>query len=79
MEENINIVINNQYSNNISLKKKWVAFILLFIGLHRFYVGKIFTGILFLATAGLGGIWLVIDGLSILFGNFKDNCGLSLK
>lgn len=51
-------------------KNKWVAFFLClflgFLGAHRFYEGKIFTGILYLCTLGLGGIGVIVDLVRIL-------------
>lgn len=41
-------------------------------GLHRFYVGKIVTGILWLVTWGLFGIGQFIDAILIVVGQFKD-------
>ena len=66
-----------------SEKNKWVAFLLcLFLGalgIHRFYVGKTGTGILYLCTLGLLGIGMVIDLIMILFGSFTDKGGNFLK
>ncbi|KAA5607016.1 TM2 domain-containing protein [Roseospira marina] len=48
-------------------------------GFHRFYVGKIGTGILMLVTLGALGIWTLIDLIMIIVGSFKDRDGLPLK
>ncbi|WP_459623487.1 NINE protein, partial [Burkholderia sp. 3C] len=42
------------------------------LGFHRFYVGKIGTGILMLLTLGGLGIWTLIDLIIMACGNFKD-------
>ncbi len=49
------------------------------IGAHRFYVGKIGTGILYLLTCGLFGIGWVIDIILIVAGSFKDQFDLPLR
>ena len=67
-------------TSDISPKSRLVAlllcFFLGFLGIHRFYVGKIGTGILMLITLGLFGIWTFIDLIIIIVGAFKDKEGL---
>jgi len=63
--------------------RSWVITLLLAIffgtfGLHRFYVGKIGTGILQLITLGGFGIWWIIDVIRIVLGGFDDAEGRPL-
>lgn len=48
------------------------------LGIHRFYVGKIGTGILWLFTLGLFGIGYIVDIFRIAFGSFADQYGIPL-
>lgn len=60
----------------LSEKSRLVAALLCFFfgcfGIHRFYVGKIGTGILQLLTFGGFTIWALIDFIIILVGSFRD-------
>lgn len=47
-------------------------------GGHRFYVGKMGTGILQIITFGGLGIWYLIDFIMIIVGAFTDKSGRKL-
>jgi len=49
------------------------------LGVHRFWVGKIGTGILQLLTLGGLGIWALIDLIMIITGKFTDKEGRLIK
>ena len=73
-------------ANDVHLKseKSFVSTLLMClflggIGGHRFYVGKIGTGIVQLLTLGGLGIWSFIDLIRIVIGNFKDAEGLTIQ
>ncbi|MCH5343951.1 MAG: TM2 domain-containing protein [Acetatifactor sp.] len=48
------------------------------LGVHRFYEGKIGTGILWLCTAGLFGIGWIVDIVLIATNRGKDKDGLPI-
>lgn len=45
------------------------------LGAHRFYVGKVGTGILMFLTGGGAGIWWIVDLVNVASGGFHDRAG----
>lgn len=60
----------------VSPYNRWLAFALCLLlgvlGIHRFYVGKIGTGILYIFTGGLCGVGALVDLITIACGSFRD-------
>lgn len=74
--------VTNIYQNagpGVSEKSRLVALLLCIflggIGVHRFYAGKVGTGILYIFTAGLFGIGALVDLIMIACGSFRDQYG----
>lgn len=62
----------------------WIAALLLCfflgsLGIHRFMVGKVGTGVAMIFTLGGLGIWTLIDFIMICIGSFRDIQGRELK
>ena len=76
------VIINNNGSD-YPYKSKTVALLLsIFVGglgIYRFYVGKIGTGIIWLLTAGCLGVGWIIDIIMIAVGSFRDKAGMPLQ
>ena len=74
----------NEKNQKLILPAFLLSFFLGPLGAHRFYVGKIWTGILMLVLTlsffGLfiSAVWNLIDWITILCGNFRDADGNKL-
>ena len=66
-------------ARNVSDKSRAVSLALCIplgvFGAHRFYVGKIGTGLLMLCTLGGVGLWYLYDLITIASGEFRDGEG----
>ncbi|MFN8126834.1 MAG: TM2 domain-containing protein [Candidatus Nanopelagicales bacterium] len=73
----------NEYGQPVSPKSRLAAALLAWFlgifGIHRFYVGKVGTGIAMIFTLGGLGIWVLVDFIMILVGSFRDKEGLVLN
>jgi len=70
-------------ANEIS-EKDWITALLLclFLGVvggHRFYVGKVGTGVLWLFTGGFFAVGALFDLYKIIVGSFEDKNGNVIK
>ena len=75
--------IKHELSDEISDKDFLPTLILCFfvgmLGIHRFYAGKVGTGIAMIVTLGGLGIWVLIDFIMICIGSFRDIDGRIIK
>lgn len=63
-----------------NVNRRWIFLLVVTIflgllGVHRFSVGKIGTGVLWLLTTGLLGIGWLVDIVQVVTGNFTDKAG----
>ena len=73
-------LLNSNESTGLTTDNTWLVTLLLclfvgFLGVHRFYVGKVGTGILHLITLGFFGLWTLIDLIMIVMGKFTNKEG----
>ena len=79
----INIKVDSELTNftKSRVTAALLCFFLGMLGIHRFYVGKIGTGILMLVLtltffgSFISGIWALIDLIMIICGSFRDKQG----
>lgn len=74
---------NPTAANGAVFGKDWLVALLLCIflgglGVHRFYCGKIGTGIIWLLTGGCFGIGWLVDIILIATDSFTDSNGMRL-
>jgi len=67
-------------ASSSDVSDKWLVLLILSfffggLGVDRFYVGKLGTGILKLITFGGFGLWWLIDLIWIFLGKFTDKSG----
>ena len=74
--EPIKALVNSENKEPLSTVEKITALILLltvgFLGVHKFYLGQIGLGILYLFTGGLFGIVLLIYLINLLTNNSEQ-------
>lgn len=68
-----------EISHKSRLATTLLAWFLGTFGAHRFYLGKIGTGLLMLFTFGGLGIWALIDAIMAVAGIMKDKDGKLIK
>ena len=73
--EPIKALVNSENKEPLSTAEKITALILLltvgYLGVHKFYLGQTGLGILYLLTAGLFGIGIIIDLIKLLTNNYE--------
>lgn len=83
MENQAANISQQQAVVSILSKGRLAALLLCFffgaLGIHRFYVWKVGTGILWLLTLGICGIGALVDFIMIICGSFTDKAGLPVK
>jgi class 3 adenylate cyclase len=83
LNSGISLTKSTEERSVISARRRLIAAILAFFfgvfGAHRFYAGKIGTGLMQVFTIGGLGIWCFIDFLIILFGEFTDVGGKKIR
>ncbi|WP_167051344.1 TM2 domain-containing protein [Salinibacterium sp. ZJ77] len=71
--------MTNAATGSKSFVVTWILALLLgTLGIDRFYLGKVGTGVLKLVTFGGLGVWTLIDLVMVLMGATRDKAGNAL-
>lgn len=71
--------MTNAATGSKSFVVTWILALLLgTLGIDRFYLGKVGTGVLKLVTIGGLGVWALIDLIMVLMGATRDKAGNAL-
>lgn len=75
--------MSNRVSNTSISDKSGITTLLLccflgFLGVHRFYVGRVNTGLLMLVTLGGFGLWWIADTVMVACSEFTDSEGRTI-
>jgi TM2 domain-containing membrane protein YozV len=73
-----------QQTNYTDSEKSWLVTLLLcvtfgYLGIHRFYTGHFFIGLIELFSLGGFGILWFLDMILIIIGSYKDRNGVPIK
>ena len=79
MENNNSAAIKTDVSSKDFITTLLLCLLAGGLGIHRYYVGKIGTGILYTLTAGVFGIGILVDLIKIATGKFTDKDGKVIK
>lgn len=79
MENNNSVAIKTDVSSKDFITTLLLCLLAGGLGIHRYYVGKIGTGILYTLTAGVFGIGILVDLIKIATGKFTDKDGKIIK
>ena len=75
LKETVKTLVKSNKKEPVSGNEKTVALVLLLLvgvlGIHKFYLGQIGAGILYLLTGGLCGIGLIIDLVKLLTDTYE--------
>ena len=75
LEDQVQSPSNSEPSDKDFITTLLICVFLGGLGVHRFFVDKMGTGVLMLVTLGGLGIWWIIDIILIVTGSFEDSEG----